>query len=55
VEAEVEQNYVGGRTCRPCSVKDSYYKRRVVKLGQEGATLKIIKAYLTLDEGPDVL
>ena len=55
MEAEVEQDYVGGRTCRTCSVRDPYYKRRVVKLGQEGATLKIIKVYLTLDEEPPVL
>ena len=55
MEAEVEQDYVGGRTCRTCSVRDPYYKRRAVKLGQERATLKIIKAYLALDEGPDVL
>jgi len=30
-------------------VRDSYYKRKVVKLGQEGAVLKIIKIDLTLD------
>jgi hypothetical protein len=56
VEAEVEQDYVGGRTCRTCSVRDPYYKRRVAELGQEGrATLKIIKVYLALDEEPAVL
>ena len=37
------------------SVRDSYYKRRVVKLGQEGAVLKIIKVDLALDEGPALL
>jgi hypothetical protein len=36
-------------------MRDSYYKRRVVKLGQEEATLKIIKVYLTPDEEPSVL
>ena len=51
----MEQNYAGGRTCRTCSVRDSYYKRRVVKLGQEGAVLKIIKVDLTLDEEPALL
>ena len=55
MEAEVEQDYVGGRTCRTCSVRDPYYKRRVVKLGQEGATLKAIQVDWTLDEGPAVL
>jgi hypothetical protein len=30
-------------------VRDSYYKRKVVKLGQEGAVLKIIKIDLTLE------
>ena len=51
----MEHNYVGGRTCRTFSVWDSYYKRRVVKLGQEGAALKIIKVDLTLDEEPALL
>ena len=37
------------------SARDSYYKRRVVKLGQEGAVLKIIKVDLTLDEEPALL
>jgi hypothetical protein len=37
------------------SVRDSYYKRRVVKLGQEGAVLKIIKVDLTPDEEPALL
>ena len=55
MEVEAEQNYAGGRTCRTCSVRDSYYKRRVVKLGQEGAVLKIIKVDLALDEGPALL
>ena len=41
--------------CRTCSVRGSYYKRRVVKLGQEGAALKIIKVDLTLDEEPALL
>jgi hypothetical protein len=41
--------------CRTCSVRDSYYKRRVVKLGQEGATPKIIQVDLTLDEEPALL
>ena len=27
---EAEQNYAGGRTCRTCSVRGPYYKRRVV-------------------------
>ena len=48
-------NRTAHRTCRTCSVRDSYYKRRVVKLGQEGAVLKIIKADLALDEGPALL
>lgn len=55
MEVEAEQNYAGGRTCRTCSVRGSYYKRRVVKLGQEGAVLKIIKVDLTLDEEPALL
>ena len=55
MEVEAEQNYAGGRTCRTCSAWDSYYKRRVVKLGQEGAVLKIIKVDLTLDEEPALL
>ena len=55
MEAEVEQDYVGGRTCRTCSVRDPYYKRRVVKLEQERAMLKIIQVDLTLDEEPALL
>ncbi len=55
MEVEAEQNYAGGRTCRTCSVRGPYYKRRVVKLGQEGAVLKIIKVDLALDEGPALL
>jgi hypothetical protein len=56
VEVEAEQNYAGGRACRTCSVRGPYYKRRVVKLGQEGAAvLKIIKVDLTLDEEPALL
>jgi hypothetical protein len=47
--------HAGGRTCRTCSVRDPYYKRRVVKLGQEGAALKTTKVDLTLDEGPALL
>ena len=55
MEVEAEQNYAGGRTCRTCSVRGSYYKRRVVKLEQERAMLKIIQVDLTLDEGPALL
>jgi hypothetical protein len=37
-------------------MRDSYYyKRRVVELGQERATLKIIQVDLTLDEEPALL
>ncbi len=56
MEVEAEQNYAGGRTCRTCSVRDSYYKRRAVKLlEQERAMLKIIQVDLALDEGPALL
>jgi hypothetical protein len=55
VEVEAEQNYAGGRTCKTCSVRDSYYKRRAVELEQERAMLKISKVDLALDEEPALL
>ena len=44
-KADICQRYVFAKH----TVRDSYYKRKVVKLGQEGAVLKIIKIDLTLD------
>ena len=50
-KADICQRYVYARH----TVRDSYYKRKIVKLGQEGAVLKIIKVDLTLDEEPALL
>ena len=50
-KSDICQRYVFAKH----SVRDSYYKRRVVKLGQEGAVLEIIKVDLALDEEPALL
>jgi hypothetical protein len=56
----VEQDQVGGRTCRTCSARGSYYKRQaqgsqVRAAGQEVAALKTTQVYLALDEELAVL